>query len=86
MSHLWGEPEEIAVSVDAAGRPSAFVWHGRKHPIEKWGDAYLIETEWWSEQGEVRRQMWPVVTRTGLKCDLCFDLLSETRWMSSVYD
>lgn len=42
MSHVWGEPEEITVSLDSAGRPLAFSWHGRRHPVEKWGDPYLV--------------------------------------------
>jgi hypothetical protein len=86
MSHLWDEPKEIHVSVDASGRPRWFVWHGRKHGVSVVGQPEIVEADWWSEAGEVRRQYIPIVTDTGLKCDIYFDFLTESWWMASVYD
>ena len=92
MSRLWSDDEPIDVqpvsgAVPAAGIcPTAFVWRGRLHPVERIHEDWQDDTDWWEEEGDVSRQYFKLTTSTNLLCEVYLDLITETWFMSRVYD
>ncbi len=44
--------EEVAVEVDAASKPVAFVWQGQHYPVHSIQVVGTPPTRWWEGQGE----------------------------------
>ena len=86
MSRLWPEGEEIEVVLDAEGWPEGFAWLGRRHPIERLLARWQVQTDWWSEEGEVHREYLKITTTDGLLCEIFFDLIHERWCLARLYD
>jgi Family of unknown function (DUF6504) len=90
MTRLWADDEPVIVTLDAAGLPAAFGWHGRTHTVERIIDLWRIDTDWWSDAGVVSRQYVQLITRGGLLCEIYHDLSPGEEagvWMMArVYD
>lgn len=86
MTRLWPDGDPITVVVDEDAMPRSFVWHDRAHPVAQIEEHWRISTDWWSEEGEVSRECFRLVTRTGLLCEIFFDVLAQGWRLARVYD
>lgn len=86
MTRIWPEGDPITVTVDDTGLPRVFVWHGRAHPVAQIEEQWQIYTDWWSDDGAVSRECFRLVTRTGLLCEIFFDILAQGWRLGRLYD
>ena len=87
MTKSWAEGLPVRVeSVDANGVPASFGWQGQTYAVERLLQRWEVETDWWSEEGAVRRLFVSVITRTGLLCVLFFDYEREEWRITRLYD
>lgn len=67
MSRVYGEPVEVQTRQD--GRPARFVWRGRLYTVRSVAEHWVVNREWWREQGETAAQpeleFWRVEASTG---------------------
>ncbi|MBX7214047.1 MAG: hypothetical protein K1X39_08570 [Thermoflexales bacterium] len=86
MTHAWPDGLPIQVeTLDEQGAPRAFGWRGRNWTVERVVQRWMIDTDWWSERGRLRRFYVAVITREGLLCALFHD--PEGGWrITRVYD
>ena len=84
MTRFWPQGAAVSVQVDAAGRPTAFRWKGRRHPVAAVVRTWRVDTGWW------RRRVWreyvTVVTTTGLLAVLYRDVEGGGWYLVRVYD
>lgn len=87
MTKSWADGLPIRVeAVDAQGVPASFGWQGQTHAVERLLQRWVVETDWWDEEGAVRRLNVAVITRTGLLCVLFFDFQLEEWRITRLYD
>ena len=86
MTRLWPEGEPIEMRVDGQGRPLRFIWQGRAHQVEQLQQRWQVDSDWWSEEGRVRRDYLTVTTANGLLCVLYFDMLDQSWYLAKLYD
>ena len=91
MTRLWRDEEVVAVTLDTEAMPSAFVWHGRTHHVERIDATWQIDTDWWTDPdgpqgGAVSRRYVRLITRSGFLCDLCLDRLTQTWSLARIFD
>jgi hypothetical protein len=88
MSRLWTDEEPIMVVTDDGDAPVSFTWQGRVHPVVRVVEQWELQTDWWSEAGEVSRRYFKLITRGGLLCEIYLDLLAGPgEWrMAKLYD
>lgn len=86
MSRLWRDEEPIAVTLDAAGLPLSFAWHGRTHAVERIDEEWRIDTDWWHELGAVSRRYVRLTTKSGFLCEIYCDLATEGWAFSKIFD
>ncbi len=91
MSRLWTENEPIEVTLNDRGWPEHFVWLGQRCVVRGVNARWTVETDWWSEQGEVHREylkltVWNERTRNEMLCEVYLDLVAEDWFLSCVYD
>ena len=73
-------------AVDAQGVPVSFGWQGQAHAIERLVQRWEVETDWWTEEGDVHRLHVAVITKTGLLCVLFFDYAAAEWRLTRLYD
>lgn len=87
MTKSWAQGLPIRVdAVDAQGVPAGFGWQGQAHTVERLLQRWEVETDWWSEEGAVRRAYVALITRGGLLCVLFFDFEAGDWRIARVYD
>lgn len=86
MSRLWSEGEIIRVETTHAGWPRQFVWHDQWHRVQRIVQYWRLDTDWWSEQGQVSRDYMAIITHEGLLCVVFLDLLEGTWRLAKIYD
>ena len=86
MSRLWSLGISVTPEADAQQHLVAFRANGRRHVVERVWRQWLVEQDWFSEDGSVLRRYWLVSTRDGLLCTLARDELSGAWCIVQVYD
>ena len=86
MSRLWPEGEPIQMRVDALGRPVAFQWQARSHPLAQIHQRWQVDTDWWRAEGRISRTYFAATTVTGVFCVIFQDLLSTQWFLAKIYD
>ncbi len=84
MTWFWPRGAAVRVLVDDAGRPRAFLWRGRRHPVAAVVRRWRVDTGWWRHR--VWREYVTVVTATGLLAVLYQDLRTGAWYLARVYD
>jgi len=86
MTRLFSEDETIQPKLDPRGYPASFIWQGRIQNVDRVIQHWQVDTEWWSEMGQVNREYFAVTTREGILCVLYRDYLDEQWHLERVYD
>jgi hypothetical protein len=93
MTRLWPEGEAVEIwgsegnpAANPEANPTAFIWRGRSHGIERVHNRWRVHTRWWEPPGLVWREYLKVTTDTGLLCLLFHDLLAGEWFLARVYD
>ena len=84
MTRLWLEGEWIAMTLDAEGRPSHFLWRGVTHHVQGIAKVWRVDEEWWRQR--IWREYVKLYTREGLLLILYRDLLTERWFVQRLYD
>lgn len=86
MTRIWSAGEPIAVTAGDDDMPRLFIWNDITHPIARISEQWRVSVDWWSDAGEIDRAYFRVVTKTGLLCELYFDLREQSWRLVRVYD
>lgn len=91
MTRLWRDEEAVTVTLDEEDMPSAFVWHGRTHLVERIDTSWQVNADWWTDPdavqgGALSRRYVRLLTRSGFLCDLYCDLLTQTWSLARIFD
>jgi hypothetical protein len=91
MAHLLSEGEVIDMTLDALWQPQAFIWNSQCFLIRHISERWLVQTDFWSEQGEVSREYvkltaWNERAKSEVLCEVYLDLIEEVWFLSCVYD
>ena len=84
MSRLWPEGDPIHVTVDEMGKPTAFMWNGRTHPVLDIANHWQVDEQWWSSQ--VWREYFKLTTETGWLVIIYQNLLNRRWYLQRLYD
>ncbi len=88
MTRLWSDQAEhvITLKYDRRGHLISFTWQGHTHVIQQVCQRWQVDSDWWSEDGQVSREYWAVTTKDGLLCVFYYDLLDQRWYIAKVYD
>jgi hypothetical protein len=86
MTRLWTAGNGIEVTKDAHGRLLTLTWQGRTHTVYAVRQHWQVDTDWWSDEGRVRRECFALTTRDGLLCVIYLDLEDEQWYQAKLYD
>lgn len=86
VTRLWTEGEPLAVTVNAAGRPTHLAWHAHSHAVQPIVQQWVVETGWWEEGGPIRRSYYALLTSEGLLCVIYHDHIQHEWRLSKLYD
>jgi hypothetical protein len=86
MTRIWEDGEPITVNVDDVGLPALFIWNEVTHPVARVSDHWRVNTDWWSDAGEVDREYFRLTTKTGLLCEIYFDAPQQLWKLGRLYD
>jgi hypothetical protein len=84
MTRLWPQGLPVEVWIDADGTPIGFTWEGRTHQVTTIANQWRVDWGWWRWQ--VWRDVFKVVTDTGLLVELACDRLTGQWVMQRLYD
>lgn len=86
MTRLWPQGEEISVFVDHQGRPIEFRWQHRRYRLQHIQQRWQVDTDWWDENGRVWHEYFAVTSTDGRLWVLYQDLLTQSWYLSKLYD
>jgi len=84
MTHFWPEGQPVEVEADGLWTPLYITWGGERHPVQAILDRWRVDEGWW--RGQVWREYFRLVTRTGLLVEVFHDLAAGDWYMQRVYD
>jgi len=84
MTHLWPHGEVISMTLDDAGLPGAFHWHGQTHKVQQIANRWRIDEGWW--EGRVWREYFKLTTASGWLVILYRDMTTGAWYLQRLYD
>jgi hypothetical protein len=85
MTRLWSEALPITVTVGEEGRPLAFLWLGRPHPVRAIVHERRVDIYWW-QNNRAWRHYFTLATHSGLLVTIYHDLLAGHWYLQQLYD
>jgi hypothetical protein len=85
MTRMFADGEPVTVKTED-GWPSMLIWNDIAHPVARVAERWQVNTDWWSDGGEVDRDYFRVVTKTGLLCEIFYDGLERVWRLARIYD
>lgn len=86
MTRLWTKGEPIQIQTSSYGVPVRFRWRRRNYLIQSIRQQWEVNTDWWNDDGQIQRVYFVIITGSGLLCVLYQDLVTDTWYLSKVYD
>ena len=62
--------DPIHVTLGADGLPTSYRWRGRDYPVLNVIDRWVLQSKWWTQEGEERRD-YLLVEATGMDGAAC---------------
>jgi hypothetical protein len=86
VTRIWPQGEAVLVTLDQWRRPLRFTWRGQTHQVGAVHQQWQVNTDWWSDEGQIWRDYFALTTTSGLLCVIFYDRPAEEWRIAKVYD
>jgi hypothetical protein len=86
MTRFWSSAPSIQIEISNDQVPCSFSWYHRRHRIVSIQQHWIVDTDWWTEEGRIWREYYAVITDQGLLCVIFLNLLTQSWHLTTIYD